>query len=64
VNGTLPVEALEEVYELLAEALDAVPEGEESVFLAKLALALGDRIGDVTAIREAIAVARGDQETE
>jgi hypothetical protein len=56
-EATLTFADLERVYERLATTLDALPEAQERLFLAQLALALAHRVGDVeramTAIEEA-----------
>ncbi|MDY7116073.1 hypothetical protein RAN53_06900 [Halomonas sp. SSL-5] len=57
-NTTLPFADLEQVYERLASTLDTLPEGEESHFLAQLALALAHRVADVDQVMAAIAEAR------
>ncbi len=36
---------LEAVYDLISEAVDAVPEGQRELFLAKLALVLANMVG-------------------
>jgi hypothetical protein len=56
--GTLPVEGLEEIYEEMAHAIDAVGERNEVVFLTKLALLLADAVGDPSRVRQAIADAQ------
>jgi len=53
---------LETVYELLAAALDAVPEDREVLFLSKLALALAAACDDVESVRRAIDTARSNLE--
>jgi hypothetical protein len=55
---TLPFVDLERVYEHLAETLDALPEEQERLFLAQLALALAHRISDVEQVMAAIEEAR------
>jgi hypothetical protein len=55
---TLPFADLEQVYETLATTLDALPEEQERLFLAQLALALAHRVPDVALVREAIEEAR------
>lgn len=55
---TLPFAELEEVYEQLAETLDELPESQESLFLAQLALALAHRIADKEQVVAAIEEAR------
>lgn len=53
-DTTLPFADLEQVYERLATTLDKLPEGEESHFLAQLALALAHRVPDVDQVMAAI----------
>jgi len=48
---------LEHTYDALAEAIDAAPEGKREIFLAKLAFALANLVGDTGRIDEAIAAA-------
>lgn len=55
---TLPFADLERVYERLAETLDALPEAQETPFLAQLALALAHRIPDLSEVEAAIREAR------
>ncbi|MGQ4880753.1 DUF2783 domain-containing protein [Billgrantia sp. LNSP4103-1] len=55
---TLPFNDLERVYETLAETLDALPEAQERLFLAQLALALAHRVGDAERVTAAIDEAR------
>ncbi|MDN3522934.1 DUF2783 domain-containing protein [Halomonas ramblicola] len=57
-DTTLPFADLERVYERLAEAIDALPEAQESHFLAQLALALAHRVPDVDQVMAAIEEAR------
>ena len=56
----LTVEELEQVYELLAEAIDEEGPEHEAEFLTKLALVLAERLGDPELVREAIEIARRD----
>ncbi len=51
---------LEAVYELLADAIDAVPADKEALFLSKLVLVLADACGDVETVRAAVAAARAN----
>lgn len=51
---------LETVYELLAAAIDGVPEDEEVLFLSKLALALAAACDDVETVRRAVDAARSN----
>lgn len=55
---TLPFADLERVYEQLATTLDDLPEAQERLFLAQLALALAHRIPDVARVMAAIEEAR------
>jgi hypothetical protein len=55
---TLPFADLERVYEQLAETLDALPEVQERLFLAQLALALAYRVPDIDQVMAAIDEAR------
>ncbi|MDI5889826.1 hypothetical protein [Halomonas rhizosphaerae] len=57
-DATLPFADLERVYEHLAETLDALPEAQESHFLAQLALALAHRVPEVERVMAAIDEAR------
>ena len=60
---TLPFADLERVYEQLATTLDALPEAQERLFLAQLALALAHRVGDAERVMAAIGEARRGTET-
>lgn len=63
-DTTLPFADLERVYERLAATLDALPEAQERLFLAQLALALAHRVADVDEVIAAIDEARrGTQAT-
>jgi hypothetical protein len=53
---------LEDVYDRLAEALDAVPPARRELFLAKLALALANLLGDPAQVAEALEAAARDLE--
>ncbi|MBF7053811.1 hypothetical protein IOC61_10780 [Halomonas sp. KAO] len=57
-DTTLPFADLERVYEHLATTLDELPEGEESHFLAQLALALAHRVPEVDRVMAAIEEAK------
>lgn len=54
VSEALPFADLEQVYEQLAVTLDSVPEQQETLFLAQLALALAHRIPDIDQVLAAI----------
>ena len=51
---------VEEVYEALAHALDAVPAGSRELVLAKLALLLAHEVGDAARVRQLIGSALAD----
>lgn len=59
----LPFEDLEQVFETLAQAIDEVGAGQERLFLAKLALTLSHKLGDLDQITDAIEIARRDLDT-
>lgn len=50
---------LEEVYDLVARAIDEVGVHGESLFLSKLAMTLAHRVGDMGSVRDAIRIAVG-----
>lgn len=56
----MPFEDLEQVYEMLAEAIDRAGPEQEALFLAKLALTLAHRTGDLQAFRESVTIALDD----
>jgi hypothetical protein len=58
--STMPFEDLEEVYECLAAAIDRAGPDSEALFLTKLALTLGHKLGDAAAFAEAVAIALQD----
>jgi len=51
---------LETVYDLLAEALDAVPETQRLLYLAKLSLALANLVGDPGKVASAVVASQRD----
>ena len=53
----VPPEQLERMYEALAVAIDRAGPENEALFLARLALALGQALGDADAFEAALAVA-------
>lgn len=57
-DTTLPFTDLEQVYERLAETVDALPEAQERTFLAQLALALAHRVPELDQVMAAIEEAR------
>ena len=58
--ANLKPEELERIYDLMAEAVDTVGRDKEALFLAKLSLALANRLGDEEQVRECIAAAGQD----
>ena len=58
--NTLKPTELEEVYSVLAEAIDAAGPERESVFLTKLTLVLANELGDPEAVRQAVMIATQD----
>jgi hypothetical protein len=59
VKKTLEFSELEQVYDLVAQAIDEEGQGKESLFLGKLCIALAHRVGDLESVAEAIRIARG-----
>jgi len=58
--ANLKPQELERIYDLMAEAVDTVGRDKEALFLAKLSLALANRLGDEEQVRECIAAAGQD----
>lgn len=56
----LPFADLEKAFEAIAAAIDDVGDEKDRLFLAKLALALSQKLGDLDAITDAIATAKRD----
>ena len=48
---------LEQVYELMARAVDSVGVDNEALFLCKLSITLAHRLGDLEVVREALEMA-------
>lgn len=61
MKQTLEFAELEQVYDLLAEAIDAAGPERESLFLARLVLLLSHEIPDLERVRKLIAVAAGSE---
>jgi hypothetical protein len=57
VNHSLEFAELEQVYDLLAQAIDQVGQDGEVLFLSKLCITLAHRSGDLDAVEEAIRIA-------
>ena len=58
--ATLTLSGLEEVYDVLAQAIDRAPDGRSEVFLAKLALLLSQEVGDAARVVALVEVALQD----
>lgn len=61
---TMPFADLEHAYEALAQGIDKAGAEHETLFLAKLALALAHRLGDIGAVRACIAMSLEDLDLE
>ena len=57
MNGPLPFGELEQVYDLMAQAIDEAGAENEVLFLSKLAITLAHELGDLERVREAIGIA-------
>ena len=51
---------LERAYDLLADAIDRIPPEQAELFLTKLALLLGERIGSAEVFRQLVEAAERD----
>lgn len=60
MQNTLSESELEQAYDLIAAAIDRVGHNQESLFLAKLCLALSAQLKSVDSIAEAIRTAEQD----
>lgn len=58
MTQSLPPEELEQAYDLIASAIDDVPQEQERLFLGKLCLALANACGNIELVRAAIEAAR------
>lgn len=54
---------LEEVYDRMSEALDDIPASQQLLFLAKLAFALANLVGDTRQVNAAIEACKRDLQT-
>lgn len=61
MNDALKFSELEQVYDLVAQAIDEVGEDNESLFLGKLCIVLAHRVGDLVSVAEAVRIARGPE---
>ena len=59
MKKTLEFAELERVYDLVAQAIDAVGQENEALFLGKLVVTLAHRAGDLESVGDAIRVASG-----
>jgi hypothetical protein len=57
MNQPLEFAELEQVYDLMARAIDGAGEENEALFLGKLAITLAHELGDLERVREAIRIA-------
>ena len=60
MTNTLAFQDLEEIYDRLANAIDAAGPAKESLFLAKLCLTLAHHVGDRAIVERAIETAAAD----
>lgn len=59
--STLPIEQLEQVYDLLAQAIDkTLPQEKSALFLTKLCLLCAEHIGDANEFEKLIHIALKD----
>ncbi len=59
-NEDMTFEALETLYDVMAETLDEVGVEHHSLFLSKLSMALAHKVGDLKVVQEAIRIAKDD----
>ena len=57
-NKPMSFEALEKLYDLMAETLDEVGVDQHSLILSKLSMVLAHRIGDLKTVAEAVKAAK------
>ena len=57
-NDPMAFEALEKLYDVMAETLDEVGVEQHSLFLSKLSMALAHKVGDLKVVEEAIKMAK------
>lgn len=63
MTQTLAFQDLEEIYDRVAAAVDAVGPEKEALFLAKLCLTLAHHVGDRATVERAIEIAETDLDT-
>lgn len=56
----IPYETMEDIYDLMARAMDDVGERHERAFFSKLVLTLAHMLGDRSRVAEAIEIAKQD----
>lgn len=61
IPQTMPIDDLEQVYDMIADAVDEVGPENECVFLAKLALVLSSQVNDPAKVEAAVIAARRGQ---
>ncbi len=59
MKQSLDFTELEQVYDLVAQAIDDAGEGNETAFLSKLCITLAHSIPDLEVVRNAVRIARG-----
>jgi thiamine pyrophosphokinase len=57
VKNTLEFVELEQVYDLLAQAIDKVGKDNEALFLGKLCITLAHRVGELDSVKDSIRIA-------
>ncbi len=61
MNKSLEFDELEQVYELIADAIDCAGQESEVLFLSKLCITLAHRVGDLQLVEDAIHIASDGQ---
>lgn len=59
-NEDMTFDALEKLYDVMAQTLDEVGVKNHSLFLSKLTMALAHKVGDLKVVEEAIKMAKDD----
>lgn len=60
LQQNMPIQDLEDVYDLIAEGLDEVGSERRELFLAKLSFALANLVGQAEMVKAAIDAAKRD----
>ena len=63
MSEALAFEDLERAYDMLADAIDAAGQEQETLFLTKLCLTLAHEAGDLAILEQSIAIAARDLDT-